>query len=113
VSYFVYKLVSPRPSFPSDMTESEGAAMRRHFGYWQELIGAGSVLIYGPVGDPAGTWGLAVVEADTQAEVSAIGDSDPAVTSGVCRYEVYPMLNATVRPSSAGASGIGPLNPRP
>jgi uncharacterized protein len=36
--HFLYKLIPPRPTFPADLTEEEGAIMQEHFGYWAGLI---------------------------------------------------------------------------
>ncbi len=38
MKHFLIKLIPPRPTFPMDMTEAEGAIMQEHFGYWRELI---------------------------------------------------------------------------
>ena len=54
--------------------------------------------MFGPVSDPSGGWGLAVVEAETEDEVRALGADDPAVTSGTATFEVMPMPVAIVRP---------------
>lgn len=75
MSHFVYESIPPRPTFDSDMTEAEA----------------------GPVADLAGTWGLAVVEADTEADVRALGERDPAITSGIATFEVCAMPMAIVR----------------
>jgi uncharacterized protein len=103
MEYFVYRLIPPRPDFDSTMSEREAAAMEGHFSYWQGLIDGGDVLVYGPVGDPAGTWGLAVLRARSADAVQAIGQRDPAVTSGVARFEVLPMLVAMVKQERAAA----------
>ena len=57
--------------------------------------------MFGAVLDPAGVWGLAVVEAEDIEEVRAIAAADPAVTSEVCTFTVAPMPQATVRPTLA------------
>ena len=95
--YFVYRLNPPRPGFATDMTEEERAVMGAHGAYWRELLDARTAVVFGPVLDPAGVWGLAVVEARSADEVSAIGAADPAVSSGVASFDVYPMLGATAR----------------
>jgi uncharacterized protein len=98
VSHFVYKLVPPRPTFDTDMSDDEAATMGRHAEYWQERLADGRVVVFGPVSDPSGSWGLAVVEAETEDEVRALGAEDPAVQSGMCTFEVLPMPVAIVRP---------------
>lgn len=94
---YVYKLIPPRPTFDTDMSESEAAIMGKHFSYWEGQLATGKVVIYGPVQEATGTWGLAVVEADDEADVRAIGDSDPAVVSGMSTYQVWPMATSIVR----------------
>jgi len=97
-NYFAYKLISPRPSFAADMTEAERDIMGRHVDYWHSLLAQGTAVIFGPVLDPIGSWGLAVVEADTAGEVHALGVNDPAVQSQQgFSYEVYPMPGAIAR----------------
>jgi uncharacterized protein YciI len=93
-SYFLYKLTPPRPGFPADMDESEAAIMNDHFGFWQGLVDAGTALIYGPVADPSGMWGLAIVTAGDEDEVQTIGDKDPAVASGLGTVTVMAMPDA-------------------
>jgi uncharacterized protein YciI len=97
MNHFLYKLIPPRPTFDKDMSESEAAVMGRHVAYWQRLTERGMAIAFGPVSDPAGAWGLAVVEADTNEEVRALGDADPAVTAGLARFEVCSMPGAIVR----------------
>lgn len=95
--YFLYKLIPPRPTFAADMTQAEAAVMERHAAYWQGLVDAGIAIVFGPVADPTGTWGLAVVKAEAADDVHALGVGDPAVTSDLATFEVYVMPNAIVR----------------
>ena len=105
VTTYAYKLIAPRPTFAFDMTDAEAAVMGEHAAYWQELVDRGAAVVFGPVMDPAGTWGLAVVLAGEEAEVRAMGDADPAVTSGVATYDVFAMPGASVRPDLRAAAG--------
>jgi uncharacterized protein YciI len=89
---FVYKLVPPRPTFgPGDMSDGEAAIMGRHSAYWSGLLTDGTAVIFGPVVDPSGNWGLGVVRAESEDEVRAISAADPAITSGLARVEILPM----------------------
>ncbi len=97
MNLFVYKLIPPRPTFALDMTEDEAAIMSQHVAYWQTLADRRVAVVFGPVADPAGSWGLGVVEAEAQAEVEAIRDADPAVVNGLGRVEIYAMPGAIVR----------------
>lgn len=98
MGYFVYRLIPPRPTFVDDQSHEEAAVMRRHAGYWSTLTAQGVAVLFGPVADPHGVWGLAVVEAGAARDVHELADADPAVSSGVCSYAVLPMLSATLRP---------------
>jgi uncharacterized protein len=94
VTHYVYRLIPPRPSFAQDLSESEAARMGEHASYWQELLAGGDVVVYGPVDDPAGTWGLAVFEAHDEVAAHAIAEDDPAVRSGMCTFALHPMAVA-------------------
>jgi uncharacterized protein YciI len=94
VSHFLYKLIPPRPTFDRDMSEAEAAIMGQHVAYWQELVERRTVIVFGPVADRAGAWGLAVVDADSEEDVRALGFGDPAVTSQLARFEVYALPGA-------------------
>src|SRR5262245_19663236 len=94
--YFVYKLIPPRPTFGVDATDDEQATMCRHAAYWQGLMDRGGVVIFGPVSAPSGAWGFAVVTAEDEQELQGIAAEDPAITSGLCTYEVGTMPRAMV-----------------
>jgi uncharacterized protein YciI len=99
--YYAYKLFPPRPSFPADITEAEAAIMTEHITYWTDLLNAGIAVAFGPVADPAGAWGLAIVEAGSEVDVDEIRARDPVIRRGLGgRVEIYPMPNAIVRPVS-------------
>ena len=95
---FVFRLIAPRPTFALDMTDEERTVMERHAAYWQSFIESGQMVIFGPVVDAAGSWGLGVVEADDEDELRAFAAGDPAVTSGTARLEIGELLAGFVRP---------------
>ena len=97
-SYFVYRLNPPRPTFAHDMTDIERANMTEHAGYWSELAQEGIAVVFGPVADPSGVWGLAVVQAPDEGTVRSLGERDPAVASGMATFDVYAMPVAILRP---------------
>ena len=95
--YFLCRLLAPRPSFPFDMSEEEAAVMGEHVAYWTEHLKAGRAIVFGPVADPKGAWGLGVLRLADEDAVRAIEANDPAIKSGKgFRYEVLPMLDAVV-----------------
>jgi uncharacterized protein len=95
---FAYRLQSPRPSFVVDMTDEEKAVMAEHTEYWNGLLADGVAVCFGAVLDPAGPYGLAVVEAQDQAHIERITAGDPAVRSGMTA-QAHPMPGAFVRPA--------------
>ena len=44
---FAFRLVPPRDTFMSDMTEAEMATMMEHVGYWKALAADGGVFSFG------------------------------------------------------------------
>jgi uncharacterized protein len=80
------------------MTEEEREIMGRHGADWQPLIDSGQMVIFGPVLDSGGSWGLGVVEADDEDELRAFAAGDPAVTTGTAQIEIGKMLAGFVRP---------------
>jgi len=98
MSYYLFKLIPPRPTFPQDMTPTEREVMQAHGVYWSALAGKGVAIVVGPVADPAGAWGVAVVEVADEAGARALADSDPVITSGLAfQYNIFPMPQALLR----------------
>jgi len=89
---FLFRLIPPRPDFAQTMTAEEQQAMAGHMEYWQRLLHDGRVVVYGPVADPEGVWGLGVLRAADRAEVLAFGERDPSVTAGVNTFEVFEIM---------------------
>jgi uncharacterized protein YciI len=100
VSTFVFRLDAPRASFALDMTDEEREIMAQHAAYWRPLIESGQMVIFGPVLDSSGSWGLGVVEADDEDELRDFAAGDPVVISGTGSIEVGKMLAGFVRPRS-------------
>src|SRR5690349_14417210 len=79
---YAYQLRSPRPTFVTDMTDAEQAVMAEHSEYWKGLLADGVAVCFGAVLDPAGPYGLAVVEVVDHAQIERIAADDPAVRAG-------------------------------
>jgi|SRR5436309_8847889 uncharacterized protein len=97
MSTFVFRLKAPRPTFALDMTDDERQVMARHAAHWQPYIESGQMVVFGPVLDSTESWGLGVVESDSEAELRAFAEADPVVTSGTGTVEVGKMLSGFVR----------------
>lgn len=87
---FLLKLFAPRPTFHLDITSEEMAVMQTHAAYWRGQLERGIAVAFGPVIDPSGSWGVALLYADDQAAAEAIAAEDPASKAGM-HIEVYPM----------------------
>ncbi len=108
MALFLLKLIPPRPSFPKDMSEREGAVMRLHVNYWQTLMSEGKVLAFGPVHDPDGVWGLGLVSANDLDEARALVEADPALKADIgLTFRLLPtdLHIASVQPSAPAGSG--------
>jgi len=69
-----------------------------HIDYWAGLAAAGSTIAYGPVNDPAGSYGIAIILADNQMAAHAVRDADPAMLSAHgFRTEIVPMPRLVTR----------------
>ena len=80
-----------RAEMPFEPTDDESRAVSEHFAYLQRLRDAGKLVLAGPspVG-PGDTIGIAVYDVEDEAEVRAIMEADPALTSGVMTAELRP-----------------------
>ena len=98
MGYFHLKLIPPRPTFPFDITEAEGRAMAEYAVYWRKLAQDGHAVAVGPVFDPKGSYGLAIVETENEAEAEAFGAADPVAKAGLgFAWEVAPMPSIILR----------------
>jgi uncharacterized protein YciI len=86
------------------MTDEEREIMGRHAGHWQPFIDSGQMVIFGPVFDSTGSWGLGVIEAEDEEELRALAAGDPAVTTGTAKIEPSAGL---LRAGRARLAGLG------
>ena len=83
-----------------DMTRDEALLMRAHREYWTPWVETGVVVAMGPVADPAGGYGVAIIEAASEAALEAMQGADPVIAAGRgFAYENLAMLAIAVRPS--------------
>ncbi|MDX8492327.1 SRPBCC domain-containing protein [Mesorhizobium sp. VK22B] len=94
MSVFHCRMIPPRPDFAFTLTEEERALMNAHADYLRGLLHDGTMMLAGPVADPAGPWGLLILRVGSEAEAEAVTDGDPVARSGRgFRYEILPMLS--------------------
>jgi hypothetical protein len=76
--------------------------MERHFGYWAEQMSRGSAVVFGPVADPQGTYGIAILNVPNQADAQAICAHDPAIAARLgFSFALCEMPNAVIRSADA------------
>jgi uncharacterized protein YciI len=96
-SHFLIKLIPPRPSFALDMTDEEKRLMQEHVSYWTGLAEKGVALLFGPVLDPAGSYGIGVVAVEKEQDINDLTVNDPVIKSGLqFRHEAYVMPQVVV-----------------
>ena len=91
--YFALKLLPCRPDFVQTMTNEEKMIMQQHAAYWKEFMDKGMVVVFGPVFDPKGVYGLGILAVDDEQQVNEFIEKDPAVK--INTYEFYPMMAMT------------------
>jgi len=95
--HFLIKLIPPRPSFALDMTNEEAQLMQRHVAYWTKLAETGVALLFGPVADPAGAYGIGVVEVEEEGHLAVLTANDPVTKSGrQFKHEAFDMPQVVV-----------------
>jgi uncharacterized protein len=105
MAYFFNRLNPPRPTFAQDMTEAEAAVMDRHAAYWSELLARGSVVLFGPVLDDKGAWGLGILRVEDESEARQIIEADPILGADLgFSYELAPMPRTHMRGMSTDAA---------
>ncbi|ADL50829.1 YciI family protein [Clostridium cellulovorans] len=89
--HYILKSLPTRPTFPQDMTAEEREIMQQHITYWEDKAEKGIAIVFGPVFDPKGGYGLGVIEVDEEEQVHALIKDDPAVKAGLQKPEFYLM----------------------
>ena len=97
MKFYVMKLIAPRPTFACDMSADERALMQKHALFWRERMAEGKVIVFGPVMDPAGPYGIGIVRLEDGVEPKAFWERDPVIVAD-CGFtvEVAPMVTAVL-----------------
>ncbi len=75
--------------------------MSRHVAYWTEQAERGIAIVFGPVMDPQGVYGVGMHKVEDEAELRRLLDADPA--KGLLEYQVLPMSRAVVGRADRGS----------
>jgi len=81
--------------FREQMSEGERETMSAHVAYWTERAREGVAVVFGPVADPAGAYGIGVYRAESEEEMRRLLDADPAKE----------LLEVTMTPMAAAVVG--------
>jgi uncharacterized protein YciI len=90
MKHYALRLIPSRPDFAQTMNDDERAIMQQHLAYWHHFMGKGNVVVFGPVLDPAGVYGLGIVAMDSEEALQEFMKNDPAAV--INRYEYHPMM---------------------
>jgi uncharacterized protein YciI len=79
-----------------DMNDAEKKLMDKHFLYWKARQDQGEVLVFGPVLDPNGPYGMGVVSVADEAAAHALAAADPAMKANMgFKCEIHSMHAVT------------------
>ncbi len=81
------------------MSDEERGMMGQHAAYAKRLFDDGAVLAYGPVFDADGSFGIALLEAESLEQAQQLAEDDPTVKSGLNTYTLSPMIIAASQAS--------------
>ncbi|HXB05779.1 MAG TPA: hypothetical protein VNW04_01650 [Puia sp.] len=87
--YFFLRLNPVRADFVQTMTDEEKGIMMRHSMHWREFQLKGKIVVFGPVVDPAGAFGMGVAAVDSEEELKGFIAGDPALVLSTIDY--FPM----------------------
>lgn len=92
MEHFFCKLIPPRPSFVTDMSDSERAAMVAHGGYWDSMLERHVAIACGRVADPQGVWGFGLLAAESEEAANGLLAADPVILADIgMRWELLPV----------------------
>jgi uncharacterized protein len=87
--YYYLKLIPKRADFVQTMSDEERNIMQQHVVYWKKYLDKGIAVVYGPVMDPNGIYGIGIVGLDNEKQLYSLMEGDPAAK--INDYEFYPM----------------------
>jgi uncharacterized protein YciI len=98
---FLYRIQPTRPAMLTEgPTPDEQAIVGEHFAYLQELTHQGTVILAGrTLHTDSSSFGIVILEVDSEETARGIMQNDPAVAGGVMRAELFPYRVALMRSS--------------
>ena len=96
---FIYVLkLAPYLIDVNNWTDKEEEIVDRHFAYLQDLLKDGKLILAGrTLNNDETTFGIVILETETEEEALNIMKSDPAVVAKIMTAELYPYRVALIR----------------
>jgi uncharacterized protein len=92
MKYLFGKLHAPRPDFARTLTPEEARLMQEHVAYLRPFAAKGWAVAFGPVADPAASYGVSIWTLPDMEDLAPICAGDPTIKSERgFRYEIHPM----------------------
>ncbi len=88
MNHYLILYKPPRANFTESATPEESAVLERHFEYLKSQEANGRLILAGRTEDAS--FGIVVIQADSEKEARKIMDNDPAVNEGVFSGELKP-----------------------
>lgn len=92
--YVFVRTNNPRPTFHLDMTDAERTIMQKHVAYWTEKGRDGIAVLFGPVLDPNGVYGIGVYNVDNVEHMRRLLAEDPA--GEILRFDIFEMPRVVI-----------------
>ena len=95
---YVLKLI-PTLYQPENWTEKEEDTVSRHFTKLQDLLREGKLILAGKTSgrEDENTFGIVILEIESEEEALSIMKNDPAVADGIMTAELFPYHVALIR----------------
>ncbi|HEV6967108.1 YciI family protein [Roseateles sp.] len=97
MKYYLCKFIPPRGNFHSTLTPDEREVMEEHGHFLDYLLQKGLIVAHGDLMNEATGYGVTLYEIADDQDIEALTSQDPVISSGVGKFEVFPMLNLATR----------------
>jgi uncharacterized protein len=105
MALYLYKLLVVRPQMLIESTPEESRIVSEHFQYLQKLMADGVLVLAGrTTNNDLSTFGIALINADSEEAAWKIVQGDPVIQNRVMRGEVYPYRLALFEPQNVLAT---------
>jgi uncharacterized protein len=95
---YLYRIIPTRPEMLAEgLTSQESETMAKHFVYLQQLTRDGILILAGrTLNTDEDSFGITVINANSEEDARTIMNNDPAVKLGVVHAKLYPYRVALI-----------------